>query len=200
MQNATTPGITPPPIAPAPPIPSMPMGYAAPQMVRYVPPSPMYPMYSTPTAKAVNNVGGALVTRGLELTLTVLLLLMGVYLFFKTGPGKDLLSMFKWLGPIVEAIGVLTGVGYLYKYGSRAGFFGKAKKAEQLAEDAKTAREAGDIEKAKKLEKEAQEAKAEAKEAEEAAKLAKETKEAEEAAKLAKETKEAKEVANLLKF
>lgn len=160
MQNATRPGFTPPQVAPVSQIPSMPFGYAA--------PPPAY-MYTSPAAKSINNVGGALFKRGLQLTITILFLLLGIYLFFKTDTGKGILDTFKQLIPIVEVLGVITGGAYIYKFGARQGLFGKARKTEQLAEDAKVAREAGDLKKAEELEKEAQEVKAETEGAEGAA-------------------------------
>lgn len=202
--NVTRPGFAAP--MPMPPqLPTMPMGYGAPQYPQYQPQPPVVVLQSA--TKSVNSIASSISISILKVGLPLLLILWGIYFFFQTDVGKAISEALKWLVPIIEAIGTITAAAAMYKVASKFGFLGKAKKAEALAEDAKTAREAGDLKKAEKLEKEAADAKKEAEAAGEevegvtdTGKLVKEGEEAAEAAKAAKEAEELREATSLFKI
>lgn len=202
------------PVPSPPQVRMMQTGYTAPQFYPQPQPQVVYVKEAvknvtnnTKAAKTVNSIGKTLMKYVFQFTASAILLMVIFAVVMKaTGLDDWMKDLAPWAGPIITGLLAITGVGALTK----AGFFGKAKKAKALAEEAKAARKAGDIKKAKKLE---QEAKAASEEAE-AAKAAKAAKAAEaegraleegaEAAKAAKVAREGEqglaEIKNLVRI
>ena len=150
MQNAT-PGLTPPPMPPAPPVPRMPQ-YPSPGYV--APPPLMPPPYPYPYPYPSNKKNSPIVGEIAKIVFLILILLVGIYFFFQSDPGQDILKSLPWLARIIEGIGILTGAAFLYKAASRAGLLGKAKKVKQMLDDYKKAKSEGDAAKSEELEEE----------------------------------------------
>ncbi len=168
MENASSrPGITPTTNLNTR-MPRMPMGNRG--YNPYGPPPPPYAYaYPPPYGHSGGSMFSGVTGEIAKVVALILLLLLGVYLFFQTDVGQGILEAASWLIPLVEFAGIVTGGKYAYEYGARKGFFGDARKATQLEKDAKAARKAGDLEKAEQLEKEAKQTKTELEEAGKAA-------------------------------
>lgn len=149
MQNAT-PGLTPPPMPSAPPVPRMPQ-YPPPG---YVAPPPLTPpVYPYPYPYPPNKRSSPIVGEIAKVVFLILLLLVGIYFFFQSDPGKSILKSLPWLSRIIEGIGILTGAAFIYKAVSRVGLLGKVKKVKQLTDDLKKSKSEGDTTKSEELEK-----------------------------------------------
>lgn len=202
--NATRPGVAAP--MPAPPrMPTMPMGYGAPQYPQFQPQPPVVVLQSAAknipnnTNKIkVGNVFSKIINNPIFSTVVIIWVTIFIlYLFLNSDAGKGFMKNFSHVADAILKIAKALGIGAVAwgVWKVAPGLLSMGRKAQLLAEDAKAAREAGDLEKAEKLEKEAADAKAEAEAAGEEVKgvtdAGKEAKEAEEAAKLAKEAKAA---------